>query len=149
MIEDQLKDQLEVFSSQGPAAADSPVQIALPVPPGERAPARVIGATWLSSSLEKQLAGVNMPSLKGETLLQFLCHLCMPIFFLYRLLLISVLERNSLSVKIKCWNSKCILFHPCIFSGENWLLHLQPNPSIPWACWKKRDQFWNCAGKLK
>lgn len=64
-------------------------------------------------------------------------------FFLFKLLLISVLERNSLSVKMKCWNSasKCILFHPYIFSVENWLLHLQLNPSNPELIERKGINF--------
>lgn len=52
--------------------------------------------------------------------------------------------------KIKCWKTtyKCVLFHPCICSGEN-QLHLLLNPSQSWAYWKNKDQFWNCVGKEK
>lgn len=44
---------------------------------------------------------------------------------------------------MKCWNStcRCILFHPYIFSVENWLLHLQLNPSNPEFIERKENNF--------
>lgn len=113
---------------------------------GEGHPKGAAWANWADQQVSIHVLSLNR-------IAQLLWHFfatCIFFFPLYRHFLIISWKKIALLWK-KCWKStsKCVLFHSCICSGENHLLHLQLNSSPSWAYWKNRDQLWNCARKKK